>query len=141
MVLYFVHLAALGVYALIVFGHEISVYLESRRRHAGMHKIPWPAALLQFAPPLALFISSSPTFHINLGSAGLLSVWFKIQGIYSIFDSGNRPIDVPYFLLEDVQNSVETRGSPELVVYAAWAWAGGGGDSLPSWSSNFGKCR
>ena len=42
---------------------------------------------------------------------------------------------------EDVQNSVETRGSPELVVYAAWAWAGGGGDSLPSWSSNFGKCR
>ena len=43
--------------------------------------------------------------------------------------------------LEDVQNSVETRGSPELVVYAAWAWAGGGGDSLPSWSSNFGKCR
>ena len=99
MVLYFVHLAALGVYALIVFGHEISVDLESRRRHAGKHKIPWPAALLQFAPPLALFISSSPTFHINLGSAGLLSVWFKIQGIYSIFDSGNRPIDVPYFLL------------------------------------------
>ncbi len=43
--------------------------------------------------------------------------------------------------LEDVQNSVETRGSPELVVYAAWAWAGGGVDSLPSWSSNFGKCR
>ena len=42
---------------------------------------------------------------------------------------------------EDVQNSVETRGSPELVVYAAWAWAGGGGDSLRSWSSNFGKCR
>ena len=42
---------------------------------------------------------------------------------------------------EDVQNSVETRGSPELVVYAAWAWAGGGVDSLPSWSSNFGKCR
>ncbi len=44
-------------------------------------------------------------------------------------------------VLEDVQNSVETRGSPELVVYAAWAWAGGGVDSLPSWSSNFGKCR
>ena len=42
---------------------------------------------------------------------------------------------------EDVQNSVETRGPPELVVYAAWAWAGGGGDSLPSWSSNFGKWR
>ena len=42
---------------------------------------------------------------------------------------------------EHVQNSVETRGSPELVVYAAWAWAGGGVDSLASWSSNFGKWR
>ncbi len=50
-------------------------------------------------------------------------------------------VDATLQTKEDVQNSVETRGSPELVVYAAWAWAGGGVDSLPSWSSNFGKCR
>ncbi len=53
-------------------------------------------------------------------------------------DRFNGPTDVA---AEHVQNSVETRGSPELVVYAAWAWAGGGVDSLASWSSNFGKWR
>ncbi len=50
-------------------------------------------------------------------------------------------MEVGRMLHEHVQNSVETRGSPELVVYAAWAWAGGVVDSLASWSSNFGKWR
>ena len=65
----------------------------------------------------------------------------KIRGAGKGFDQFFQRLFARCIRQENVQNSVETRGSPELVVYAAWAWAGGGGDSLPSWSSNFGKCR
>ena len=41
---------------------------------------------------------------------------------------------------EDVRISVETSGSPQVVVYAASARAGGGVFSLASSASNFGSC-
>jgi len=120
LVLYFVHLSALGVYAVIVFGYELAVYFETKGQQAVQHKIPWGAALLQFAPPVVLFISASPTFDISLRSAGNLSVWFKLQGIYSVFDSGNRLMDVPYFL--SIATMAVAAASLRAISFHSRAW-------------------
>ncbi len=92
-------------------------------RNAGrvlQHETPWGAALLQFVPAVVLFISSSPTFHISLSSAGNLSVWFKLQGIYSVFDSGNRLLDVPYFL--SIATMAVAAASLRAISFHSRAW-------------------
>ncbi len=109
----------------------------------------FPAGTIGSCPADATF-DDGFYYYIGQTSSDLRRTSFNPDGTVDVDSSvGDLSADDTVFAFgdiaarseEDVQNSVETRGSPELVVYAAWAWAGGGVDSLPSWSSNFGKCR
>ena len=49
-----------------------------------------------------------------------MSVWFKLQGIYSVFDSGNRLLDVPYFL--SIATMAVAAASLRAISFHSRAW-------------------
>ena len=98
-VIYFVHLSALGVYALLLFGYELSAYLETRREGAAFNRAAWAVGVSQFLLPAAMFVAFSPTFRLNLGSSGVFVPWSKIQGVYGVLNSGHPGLDLLSFVI------------------------------------------
>ena len=98
-VIYFVHLSALGVYALLLFAYELSVYLETRREGLAPNRAVWAVGLSQFLLPAAMFVAFSPTFRLNLGSAGVIDPWSKIQGVYGVLNNGHPALDLLSFVI------------------------------------------
>ena len=98
-VIYFAHLSALGVYALLLFGYELSAYLEGRREGLAVNRTAWAAGLSQFLLPTAMFVAFSPTFRLNLGSAGIMDPLSKLQGVYGVLNSGHPAMDLLSFVI------------------------------------------
>ena len=93
-VIYFVHLSALAVYAIFVFGYELSTYLEKRRDGSSADWVVRAAAMSQFLLPASMFLAFSPTFQLNLGVAEVYDPWTKVQGVYGVLNSGHLAMDM-----------------------------------------------
>ena len=99
LVIYFVHLSALGIYAMVVFGYELSTYLARRRDGLPADKTVWVVGLSQFLLPAGMFLAFSPTFRLNLGAAGVYDPWSKVQGVYGVLNSGHPGLDMLSFVI------------------------------------------
>ena len=53
----------------------------------------------QFLLPAAMFVAFSPTFRLNLGSAGIFDPWSKLQGVYGVLNSGHPALDLLSFVI------------------------------------------
>jgi hypothetical protein len=95
---YFSHIAAFGVYALVILGVELSpAFAELRARH-------WPAlarriavAGVQFIVPAALLLGywhPAPT-----GEIAHTAFWRKADLLFSVFDNYNHVFDIACFVL------------------------------------------
>jgi hypothetical protein len=95
---FFSHIAAFGLYALIILGIELQpVIAEWRIRH-------WPAlgrraALFaaQFLIPAAIILASWRS--VAGGGISYARLWRKPDLLFSVFDTYNRPFDVACFVL------------------------------------------
>src|SRR5262249_29238687 len=97
LICYFSHLAAFGVYALIIFGLEAAPAITELRGRAGMalcRRIAIGAT--QFLIPAVLMIAWS---HSALGGASYGRIWRKFDTLFSVFDNYSRPFDIGCFAL------------------------------------------
>ena len=94
--IYFSHLAAYGVFGLLIVGFEIDLLW---RRRAPLMR--WAADLatagLPFVPPLVILLIGSPGTASGAVSFG--SPWRKLDLLFSVFDNYSRPFDVVCFVL------------------------------------------
>ena len=98
-VIYFTHLSALGVYALLLFGYELSTYLEERRAGSAVNRTALAVGMSQFLLPAAMFVAFSPTFRLNLGFAGVFDPWSKVQGVFGVLNNGHPALDLLSFVI------------------------------------------
>jgi len=93
---FFSHIAAFGLYALIILGIELQPALAEwriRRRTALAHRTALLAA--QFVIPAAIvFLSWRSAAEGGIGYAGL---WRKPDLLFSVLDAYNRPFDIVCF--------------------------------------------
>ncbi len=95
LVCFFSHLAAWGIYLLIIAGLELPPALaELRRRSWGLLACRLAIAAPQFLLPAAIFLWLSP--H----PSGVLNYafWRKADLLFNVFDNYNRPFDILCFV-------------------------------------------
>jgi hypothetical protein len=104
---FFCHIAAFGVYALVILGLEMRpamnelgarLWLALCRRFA--------LAVAQFAGPAVLVIG---WWHFTEGGIGYSRIWRKADLLFSVFDNYSRPFDIACFALL-------------LILFAVLAW-------------------
>ena len=106
---FFSHIAALGVYALAIFGAELlpalSLWRGGRHRDLARRIV---MASVQFVPPAIILFRFQPTSEGG-GSVSFTHVWRKADLLFSIFDNYSRPFDIACFVLF-------------IALFAALAW-------------------
>ena len=94
-VLYFAHLQALGVYAVLWLGYEAGAALRERPGlGAAVHRLV--VAALPLAVPAALLLSGGASAG---GGVTFGRPWRKLDLLFSVFDLYHRPFDVACFVL------------------------------------------
>ena len=107
LICYFSHIAAFGVYALIIFGLEAAPAYAELRAHAGVAL--WRRAATdaaQFLIPAGLMLV---WWHSATGGVSYAKVWRKADTLFSVFDNYSRPFDISCFALF-------------LILFAGLAW-------------------
>jgi hypothetical protein len=93
----FSHIAAFGVYALIILGAELMPALTEVRARAGLALLRRAAiAAVQFLVPAVLIVS---WWHSGTGAVSYAKSWRKLDTLFSVFDNYNRPFDIACFAL------------------------------------------
>jgi hypothetical protein len=95
--IYFSHIAAFGVYALLIFGTELApAWRELKARDPRALARRALVAGAQFIAPIALFLTW------ERGAAGAIRFapfWRKADLLFTVFDNYNRPFDIASFAL------------------------------------------
>ena len=97
--LFFAHLYALGLYAVVVCGFELRRWRKAKSGRGGFEAMRLPATFVQFLAPLGLLVAAMPSLPASARELSGWSVWAKIDGLYSVFDSGNPSQDGVFLLL------------------------------------------
>ncbi len=94
--IYFSHIAAFGVYALLIFGIELApAWRELMAREASLLARRLLVAGAQFIAPIALFLY---WFHGAAGAVRYTPFWRKADLLFTVFDNYNRPVDIACFV-------------------------------------------
>lgn len=96
--LYFAHLMAFGIYAVLVAGFEAGALLR-RRAPPGEALRALALTLLPLALPLALFVFGSAGGAGMGGAVRFSPLWRKLDLPFSVFDLYHRPFDVACFVI------------------------------------------
>lgn len=95
---FFSHIAALGVYALVLAGIELPPALRRvRTRDRGGLAKQLTTVSLQFVVPAIFFLFYQPAS--SLGTLDFTAPWRKPDLLFSVFDNYGRPFDVACFVL------------------------------------------
>jgi len=97
LICYFSHIAAFGVYALIILGLETAPAIGELRARAGMafwRRTAVGAA--QFLIPAVLLIA---WWHSAPSGVSYGRMWRKVDTLFSVFDNYSRPFDIGCFAL------------------------------------------
>lgn len=97
--LFIVHLYALGLYAVVVCGFELWQWRAAKTGRGVFETKRMLATIVQFLVPLVLFVVAGPSLPRSAWEPGSWSVWAKIGGLYSVFNSGNPSQDSAFLLL------------------------------------------
>ena len=97
--LFVAHLYALGLYAVVVCGSELWHWRVAKTGGGVFEAKRLVGAVVQFLAPLGLLIVAMPSPPKSAWEPAGWSVWAKIGGLYSVFNSGNPPQDGVGFLL------------------------------------------
>jgi len=98
LVCFFSHVAALGIYALAIAGIELApVWQALRARRYRNLATRLAVAGVQFLAPAILFLFCQPISPG--GPISFTQIWRKLDLLFSVFDTYNRPFDVACFAL------------------------------------------
>jgi hypothetical protein len=93
----FSHIAAFGVYAVVILGAELMPALAEVRARAWLALLRRAGiASTQFLVPAILIIS---WWHSATGAVSYARSWRKLDTLFSVFDNYNRPFDIACFAL------------------------------------------
>lgn len=92
--LFFAHLMAFGIYGLLVAGYELG-YWRRERWTLGGAAARLVVAGLPFVPAMALLLLGQPGGEG--GGISFTAPWRKLDLLFSVFDTYNRPFDVACF--------------------------------------------
>jgi hypothetical protein len=96
---FFSHVAAFGIYALVIAGIELTpAFRELRQRNWRALAGRIALAAVQFAVPLAIVLASWGAVA-GAGRISYAGFWRKADLLFSVFDNYSRPFDVACFAL------------------------------------------